>query len=388
MDLREYLAELVKAQLENRSPLPLPKKITVEELLKISDNNHMDYLLLSALIRAEGVTEEEKKLVRGKIKYSVIRTLTQIMELKQIEKRFEEDHIKNQPMKGARMKYIYPAPEMREMSDIDILVDAESMERANEILLEMGYSLKYSIKHHDVYYKPPFMVVELHRSMYDKTVDSNQYKYFSGFTKSILRDGMQYTYDFTIEDFYVYMMAHMAKHFYAMGCGIRNLVDVYIYLDKYGEKMNRAYVDMELEKCGIRQFTEHMEKLAMIWLNGESSNQFYEDLFTYMMNSGIYGKDENGIWNKFSDEKMKNREVSSRELRKWYYFPPVSYMAEYYPWLEDHPYLLPIAWGIRAWRGVFLKKGVHKREMLHDIEQEQIRVYKNIYQNMHLHFKR
>lgn len=388
MDLREYLAELVKAQLENRSPLPLPEKIMVEELLKISDNNHMDYLLLGALVRAEGVTEKEKELVRGRIKYSVIRTLTQITELKQIEKRFEENHIKNQPMKGARMKFIYPTPEMREMSDIDILVDTEGMVRANEILLEMGYSLKQSIKHHDVYHKPPFMVVEVHRSMYDKTVDSNQYRYFSGFTKSILRDGMQYTYDFTIEDFYVYMMAHMAKHFYAMGCGIRNLVDVYIYLDKYGEKLNRAYVDMELEKCGIREFTEHMERLAMIWLNGENSNQFYEDLFTYMMESGIYGKDENGIWNKFSDENKQDREVSPRQLRKWYYFPPVSYMAEYYPWLEDYPYLLPVAWGIRVWRGVFLKKGVHKREMLQDIEQEQIRVYKNIYQNMHLHFKR
>lgn len=388
MDLREYLAELVKAQLENRSPLPLPEKIMVEELLKISDNNHMDYLLLGALVRAEGVTEKEKELVRGRIKYSVIRTLTQITELKQIEKRFEENHIKNQPMKGARMKFIYPTPEMREMSDIDILVDTEGMVRAKEILQEMGYSLKQSIKHHDIYHKPPFMAVEVHRSMYDKTVDSNQYKYFSGFTKSILRDGMQYTYDFTIEDFYVYMMAHMAKHFYAMGCGIRNLVDVYIYLEKYGNEMNRPYVDAELKKCGILQFTEHMEKLAFIWLKGEMGSQFYEDLFLYMLNSGIYGKDENGIWHKFSGDKMKTREVTMGELKRWYYFPPISYMSEYYPWLENHPYLLPVAWGIRAWRGIFLKKGVHKREMLQDIEQEQVRVYKNIYQKMQLHFKR
>ena len=131
-----------------------------------------------------------------------------------------------------------------------------------------------------------------------------------------------------------------------------------------------------------------MEKLAYIWLKGEKGSQFYDDLFLYMMNSGIYGKDENGIWNKFSEEKMKDREVTLKELKKWYYFPPVSYMSEYYPWLEDYPYLLPVAWGIRAYRGIFLKKGVHKREMLQDIEQEQVRVYKNIYQKMQLHFKR
>lgn len=388
MGIKEYLAELVMAQLENRKPLPVPEGITTEQLMEIAGNNHMDYLLLGALVKAEGVTGEEQEKARARVKHSVIRTLAQIMELKQIEQRFEEEHVKSQPMKGARMKFIYPSPEMREMSDIDILIDAESMERAKKVLLEMGYCLKQSVKHHDIYHKPPFMVVEAHRAMYDKTVDNNQYKYFSGFTKAVLREGMQYTYDFTTEDFYVYMMAHMAKHFYTMGCGIRNLVDVYIYLEKYGSEMNRQYVNEELKNCGILEFTEHMEKLAYIWLKGEKGSQFYDDLFLYMLNSGIYGKDENGIWNKFSEEKMKDREVTLKELKKWYYFPPVSYMSEYYPWLEDYPYLLPVAWGIRAYRGIFLKKGVHKREMLQDIEQEQVRVYKNIYQKMQLHFKR
>lgn len=388
MGIKEYLAELVRAQLENRKPLPVPEGITTEQLMEIAGNNHMDYLLLGALVKVEGLTEEEQGKIRTRVKRSVMCTLAQIMELKQIEQRFEEEHVKNQPMKGARMKFIYPSPEMREMSDIDILIDSESMERAKKVLLEMGYCLKQSVKHHDIYQKPPFMVVEAHRAMYDKTVDNNQYKYFSGFTKAVLREGMQYTYDFTTEDFYVYMMAHMAKHFYTMGCGIRNLVDVYIYLEKYGSEMNRQYVNEELKNCGILEFTEHMKKLAYIWLKGEKGSQFYDDLFLYMLNSGIYGKDENGIWNKFSEEKMKDREVSLKELKKWYYFPPVSYMSEYYPWLEDYPYLLPVAWGIRAYRGIFLKKGVHKREMLQDIEQEQVRVYKNIYQKMQLHFKR
>lgn len=26
-------------------------------------------------------------------------------------------------------------------------------------------------------------------------------------------------------------MAHMAKHFYKRGCGIRNLVDIYVFLE-------------------------------------------------------------------------------------------------------------------------------------------------------------
>ena len=387
MILAEYLAELIRAQLEGRKPKDIPQEITIDEIIDIAHRNHMDYLLLGALLKVDVLPEDKKELLKAVVMRSLMRTMTQVKELQEMERRFEAAGVKNQPMKGARMKFVYPSPEMREMSDIDVLVDADCWSKAVEILQEMGYELKQSIKHHDIYQKKPFMLVEAHRVMYDKTVDGGQYRYFSSFSKTVLREGMKYTYDFKTEDFYVYMMAHMAKHFYAMGCGIRNLVDVYIYQEKYGAQMDRGYLREELKKCGILEFTEHMEKLASIWLKGEKWTSFYSDLFHYMMDSGIYGKDENGIWNKFAEEKMHGKEASPSQLKRWYYFPPISYMSEYYPWLEDHPGLLPIAWGIRAYRGIFLKKGTHKREMLHDINSDKVKTYQTIYQNMGLHFK-
>lgn len=388
MSISEYLAELVRAQLEGRKPSDVPQGISVEEIIDIAHRNHMDYLLLGALLKLEGLSDEQKGAMREKVVRSLMRTMAQVTELKEMEKRFEEAGVKNQPMKGARMKFIYPAPEMREMSDIDILIDADCMKQAAEVLAERGYSLSQSIKHHDIYIKKPFMVVEAHRIMYDKTVDGGQYRYFSSFSKAILREGMKYTYDFNKEDFYVYMMAHMAKHFYTKGCGIRNLVDVYIYQEKYGASLNKAYIKDELKKCGILEFTEHMEKLAAIWLKGEKTSMFYNDLFQYMVDSGIYGKDENGIWNKFAEEKMRDKDATPSQLKRWYYFPPLSYMSEYYPWLEGHPYLLPVAWGIRAWRGLFMKKGTHKREMIHEISDDKVKTYQTIYQKMGLHFKK
>ena len=92
------------------------------------------------------------------------------------------------------------------------------------------------------------MIIEAHRAMYDKTVDGRQAEYFSDMSRAVLREGYQFTYDFNIEDFYIYMIAHIAKHFYAMGCGIRNLLDIYIYLNKYGEQLDREYISSELKK--------------------------------------------------------------------------------------------------------------------------------------------
>ena len=150
MSIAQYLAELVKAQLEGRKPSDLPEGISVEEILDIARRNHMDYLLLGSLIKVESLSEEHKQIMRSKVIGSLMRTMTQVTEIKELEKCFEEAGVKNQPMKGARMKFIYPAPEMREMSDIDVLIDADCMKQAKKILLERGYELTQEIKHHDI----------------------------------------------------------------------------------------------------------------------------------------------------------------------------------------------------------------------------------------------
>ena len=388
MGISDYLAELVHAQLEDRKPQAIPQGIAIEEITDIARRNHMEYLLLGALLRLDNLPEGCVGELRQRVMKSLMRTMAQVSEFNELEKSFEDAGIKNQAMKGARMRFFYPTPQLREMSDVDILVDAGCMKQASQLLIEKGYTLAQAIKHHDIYKKPPFMVVEVHRAMYDKTVDGGQYKYFSNFSKAVLRDGMKYTYDFNREDFYIYMMAHMAKHFYTMGCGIRNLVDIYVYREKYAATLNKAYIKEELKKCGILEFTNHMEKLMAIWLKGEKNSKFYNDLFQYMLDSGIYGKDENGIWNKFSEKKMHDKEATPSQLKRWYYFPPISYMSELYPWLDGRSYLLPVAWGIRAWRGVFMSKGAQKRKMLHEIDSDKVKTYQTIYQNMALHFKK
>lgn len=285
------------------------------------------------------------------------------------------------------MKFMYPSPELREMSDIDILIDQDRMDDIAQVLKDKGYTLYKSVRQHDVYTKDPYMVVEAHRAMYDKTIDKNQFQYFSSFTKTHLREGHTCTYDYNPEDFYVYMMAHMAKHFYARGCGIRNIVDVYIYLKLYRDQMNWTYINKELDTCGILEFTRRMEKLAGVWLGGEPGDSFYDSLFDYMLNSGIYGKDENGVWSRFANANLHGKDISSGTLKSWYYFPPLAYMAELYPWVEDHNWLLPAAWCVRAFHGIF-KKDRYKQEMLHTIKDSDISVYREIYTQMGLHFKK
>ena len=388
--MAEYLAELVKAGLGNRKAAPLPEGISVEDVAKISGENHMDYLLLGALLGTEGLSEEEKELLREKVKGSMLFTGLQLQELQCLEQRMEAAKIPCQPMKGARMKFYYPSPFLREMSDIDILIHADFMEQAATELETMGYVLQQKIRHHDIYRKAPGIVVEAHRAMYDRTVDKRQYAYFSDLSRAVRRKGFLYVYDFEAEDFYIYMMAHMAKHFYKRGCGIRNLVDIYVFRQRFGAEMKADYLEKQFAGLGLTVFVEHMEKLTRIWLQGEPGEEFYQQLFDYMQGCGIYGKDENGIWNRFCEESVQTGGKGRGGLKRWYWFPPYEYMVLYYPWLSGNRMagrlLLPAAWGIRAVRGVACGRGKQKREMLRQIDEDQIGVRQDIYRRLQLRF--
>ena len=94
----------------------------------------------------------------------------------------------------------------------------------------------------------------------------------------------------------------MAKHFYETGCGIRNLLDIYIYQNAYKATMDRRLVEEELRKCGLLNFEREMKNLSVIWLDNLAGDTFYNNLFEYMLDCGIYGKGENGVWGQLAKE--------------------------------------------------------------------------------------
>ena len=135
------------------------------------------------------------------------------------------------------------------------------MEQAAVELEAMGYVLQQKIKHHDIYRKAPGIVVEAHRAMYDRTVDERQYAYFSDLSRAVRRKGFLYVYDFEAEDFYIYMMAHMAsilqERLWYPESGGHLCVS-----GKFGGEMNADYLQKQFAGLGLTAFTEHMEKLA------------------------------------------------------------------------------------------------------------------------------
>lgn len=383
------LGELVLATLENRKPVVSDNKPELEYLCNLARNHHMKAMFLGGALHGWEWTEEEVNTLRGMVRGSLLFTCIEDNTQKEITKLFEENGVKFLMMKGSVLKHRYPRIELREMGDVDLLVYPECFQAAEDLLLSLGYVVVEDVKQHKVFKSPTNICVEVHHTMCDRTTDKKMYDYFCDYSRHRLKEGTKYTYELTDEDFYVYMMAHMARHFYVKGCGVRNLVDIYIFQKELGSRVNRKYIEKELNKIGILDFTKQMEKLADIWLGKAESSELYDNIFEYMLDGGSYGYDYNGFWNRFSDQKLC--ENNKGKLRLWYYFPPLTYMSEKYPQLEEHPSLLFFYWIKRFWDTLFApkemrKSKVERHEHVQEVDEDTIRKMSEIYKSMNFKF--
>ena len=149
----------------------------------------------------------------------------------------------------------------------------------------------------------------------------------------------------TIEDEYIYNIAHLIQHFKLGGIGIRFIMDVYVY-NRLCE-IDHQYIDRELEKLGIKAFVDNLVLLADGWFGGkhfpEEKKSTLNRLSKYIINGGTFGSNENASALQTSNGKL--RYIIN------FCFPSYESMVSLYPWLEGKRYLLPFSWihrGVKA----------------------------------------
>ena len=153
---------------------------------------------------------------------------------------------------------------------------------------------------------------------------------------------------FPLDDFYVYFTAHSYKHFHIAGCGLRTLVDYYVFLKKNEEDelLDFKYINKQLEKMDLVDFSNQISTLSIkVFDEKELTNEEMETLL-FIASSGTYGTLENRV-NKGVKEKGKTRYFFSR------IFPPYRFYKSAYPWAYKVPILIPIAWLCRLFRILF-----------------------------------
>lgn len=299
--------------------------------------------------------------------------MNQQQEIALTQQMFEKNNIQAIMLKGWLMKKLYLRSDLRTMADTDIFIKSENEEDIHRQLLQLGYQSKtYGGKKDNTYFKEPYVTLEMHKNlfMYEdmwndcfNAPDSPMYIW----KRLTTIDGFHCIFQMDLELFYVYMIAHMAKHLKDDGgIGVRAFMDLYVYRRQYRESMDWEAIHRDFALLGLTTFSERAAILSDCWFLNEKDditypNESYKRFADYILDGGTYGSMDNFVIN---NEIMRGkREIGSIQYIWQRAFPSRASMEKRFPELKEKRYLLPSCWMKRLWRDGFHRMEAVKSEI-------------------------
>lgn len=275
-------------------------------------------------------------------------------------------------VKGIICRNLYPHPDYRPSSDEDLLILAEQFERCHEVLTRSGMHTIATATQLAEDYEIPYhsgtgpLYIELHRSLFP--AESGAYGDFNRFFARVFENAVQeviegvpvFTMGYT--DHLFYLICHAFKHFLHSGFGIRQICDIILYANAYGSQVDW---DMLLQNCvqiRAERFAAAIFRIGSNYLVFDPDRACYPaqwrqmqveetNLLEDVLLSGVYGsssmsrRHSSNITLDAVEAEKQNRKSKSGLLVSL--FPPANQLQTRYPWLEKHPWLLPVAWTSR-----------------------------------------
>ncbi|MDD2362945.1 MAG: nucleotidyltransferase family protein [Oscillospiraceae bacterium] len=296
--------------------------------------------------------------------YSTITTLSnKEYSMLNLINEFDKEQIPHLLMKGYVVKEYYPVKELRTFGDIDILIKKNDRQKAHELMLKLGYNVGQD--HGAVWvYSRGYENYEIHTQLIseENTTNSIVLDFFDKAWDNASAESGKYTYYFTPEFHFIYLLQHIAKHMKWQGAGIRMFMDIAVYL-KCNTTLDWGYLWSELEKLNLKLFTENVLALCTKWFHIALPfeprilpDQFYQDITGYVLSAGtfgFYGRNQAAFCIRNEIEQGRSNSVKGspgwRTFRK-FLFPSYSSLEEKYKILSGRPYLLPVIWVARVFR--------------------------------------
>ena len=254
--------------------------------------------------------------------------------------KLEEHQIPYMPLKGYYLKKLYPDPLLRSCCDLDVWFEPSRTKEVKKLMEELGFSLKSSGDNH-MFHTLGTASVEMHYSLGKVPSCPDYYADVLPRLKNVSGS----LYNFTDEDFYIFVIVHLYKHFKGGGTGIRSIADVYLYIEKHA--LDREYLRGEFEKLQLVAFEEKLRALALRWF-GDGEPLENEPLAEYILSSGVYGTVKNATVNGAAQHGKRGYFLKRA-------FPEVATMKKIFPVLEKCILLLPFCYMWRLIKAVFTK---------------------------------
>lgn len=366
----DYLIHLLRCAVKQDIPSAFPANLEFNKFFELCRAHRLENLVYVMLKKTNmaGIAQQDINKIEVAYKQSMIITATQQHYHECVEKAFEENSIDYLVLKGKELSKLYPSEDMRQSSDFDIYIGEKNSEKAKDLMINLGFSVKdYSEdENHDEYVVKPWVLCELHRVL----IQGN-YPWKKGCNKIvdnlIMRDGTKHCYEMSKEDFYVYNLAHAAKHMKFSGIGIKVFLDMQVIYLKYKDSFDYKYLEEKLKECHLKDFEKNARLLCEYWFEeNKNVSPLIKKMALYVVSSGWVGTFEQMTATEAAEKAGKTNSRLIAKMKKCIdvVMSPYETMTERYPILKKHKWLTPF---YRVRRGV--SAVVKKRDLIKSVTE-------------------
>ncbi|MGN0462717.1 MAG: nucleotidyltransferase family protein [Ruminococcus sp.] len=296
-------------------------------------------------------------------KFMLMKDASQFVATQRLIDAFEKQGIDNLLVKGQFIKDAYKQPDFRVMNDVDIHIRKTDIKRIKSLVLSMDYQVLEETDDLLVIVQQPFVQIELHGDngeFRDTTMGDNL------FDVARLKEGKSHTYEFSVNDHFVYIIEHYAKHFRDLGgMGIRMVADVYNLHKHLYNSLDEKYIEEKLKSSGTFKFYKMLLSKCKQYFESGDTDIIFDDVDVFIMSSLLFGREEVLYYNKqlqYQQKYLNNSEKENYIIRR--IFPPRKRLIEEYPSLKKTGVILPFIWVHRNIKLLFGKdKKNYKRNL-------------------------
>ena len=364
--INDLFLMILRAALLGQSAEVDPAPEQWPELFRLADSHKVLPMIFEAVFpRLRQSDPELAARVTAQVRHQVIAQTLRTGEFLALNQQLREAGIDALVVKGIVCRSLYPLPDHRLSADEDVLIPPAQFERCHQVMTGFGMQATASDpSSYEIPYRKAGspLYIELHKHLFSPQSkaygDLNRF-FTDAFDHAVTLDvpgGTVRTLEPTAHLFY--LICHAFKHFLHSGFGIRQVCDIVLFANHYGHEIDW---DVLLQNCWVI----HADRFAAaIFRIGSHHLVFDPDRAGYspawraievdempmledLLQAGVYGSAQRSRLHSSSitlNAVAAQKQPKSRSGLLSMVFPPVKNLTGRYPWLNKHPWLLPVAW--------------------------------------------
>ncbi len=343
-------------------PCPIPEGVPLLDVQKLMLQQRILAMGYIGAINT-GYPPENKGMLYLLDQYcgAVLHSERQMAQIARISQAFDQNGIDYMPVKGAIMKAIYPNPELRTMSDADILIREEQYPQIAPIMAELGFQETGESDHEHIWIHE-HLKVELHKRLIP-TYNTDLYSYF-GEGWDLAKTCNGHCWAMSQEDAFIYNFIHFAKHYRDGDVNCRFVIDLWVHR-RHCPELDMQYIRRQMEKMKMEVFYDNIMHLLDVWFQDAPWDEKTQRITQVLFNTDA--QDLKEVHTIAQNARVAQQAGSTKRLKRTQFwnrvFPSREHMDWSYPKWKKTP--LPIAWMLR-WGDLL----INRRDVIKNRQEE------------------